>query len=85
MRHVTPARLAELEPLLGRIRDLDDLVEKKTGVFYRKSRAFLHFHEDGDRTFADVRLDGAVFSRLPATTARQQDTLIRKITRALRT
>jgi len=32
------------------------LVEKKRGVFYRKSAAFLHFHEDPTGLYADVRL-----------------------------
>ena len=33
-------------------------IEKSPGVFYRSRRAFLHFHEDGDDIYADVRLDG---------------------------
>ena len=33
---------------------LPGLIEKKRGVFYRKSRAFLHFHEDPKGMFADL-------------------------------
>ena len=31
-------------------------MEKKRGIFYRKSAAFLHFHEDPDGLYADVRM-----------------------------
>ena len=34
------------------------MVEKKRGVFYFKSRAFLHFHEDPKGMFADIREAG---------------------------
>ena len=84
MRHITPARLAAIEPLLERIRLLDGLLEKKTGIFYRKSRAFLHFHEQGDEIFADVRLDGVEFSRLPSTSKGQQEALVVGIEKSLR-
>jgi len=34
------------------------MIEKKRGVFYFKSRSFLHFHEDPAGIFADVKVDG---------------------------
>lgn len=37
-----------------RIRSLPGLVEKKRGVFYRKTRSFLHFHQDPKGMFADI-------------------------------
>ena len=37
-------------------------------MFYRRSAAFLHFHEDPAGFFADVRI-GPGWLRLPATTA----------------
>lgn len=46
MRHATAETIKELEPLLDRLRSLPGLVEKKPGIFYRRSKAFLHFHED---------------------------------------
>ena len=55
MRHVTPDALDQLEPLLERLREIPELREKKRGVFYRKSKAFLHFHEDPAGLFADLR------------------------------
>lgn len=83
VRHVTPAGLDQLEPLLGRLRRLDGLVEKQRGVFYRRSRAFLHFHEDPTGLHADVRLiDG--FERRRVETPAEQDTLVEEVERALR-
>jgi hypothetical protein len=43
-----------VEGLLVELRTLPGLTEKKRGVFYRKSRAFLHFHEDPQGMFADI-------------------------------
>jgi hypothetical protein len=43
-----------VEGLLVELRTLPGLTEKKRGVFYRKSRAFLHFHEDPKGMFADI-------------------------------
>jgi hypothetical protein len=56
MRHITPERLDDLEAMLALLREIPELREKKRGVFYRKSRAFLHFHEDPKGLFADLRL-----------------------------
>lgn len=65
MKHAGPATLDALAPLLEQIRALPGLREPKTGVFYRKSRAFLHFHEDPKGLFADVRDHaGSDFDRL---------------------
>ena len=66
MRHARPEDLDRLEPLLARLRALSGLKEKSRGVFYFKSRAFLHFHADPAGLFADVRDPGggADFIRL---------------------
>jgi hypothetical protein len=65
VKHAGPAALDRLEPLLARIRAQGGLKEKGRGVFYLKSRAFLHFHEDPAGLFADIRaLDAADFERL---------------------
>jgi hypothetical protein len=55
MKHITPGRLDELEALLEELRVIAGLKEKSRGVFYRRSRAFLHFHEDPKGLFADIR------------------------------
>jgi hypothetical protein len=82
MRHARSDALDRLEPLLGRIRDLAVLREKSRGVFYRGATPFLHFHEDPNGLFADLRLGGD-FSRHAVNTAKQQDALLAQITRRL--
>ena len=67
MKHAGPDALDRLEPLIARIRDLPGLVEKTRGTFYRKSRAFLHFHEDPKGLFADIRVVGDDFERVDVT------------------
>jgi hypothetical protein len=70
MRHARDEDLDRLEPLLAELRVLPGLTERKRGTFYRKSRAFLHFHEDPKGLFADVRdaADGD-FERIDVTEA----------------
>lgn len=58
MKHAGTAALDALEPLLAQVRALPGLTERSRGVFYRKGRAFLHFHEDPKGLFADVRDEG---------------------------
>jgi hypothetical protein len=68
VKHAGEAALDQLEPLLARVRALPGLIEKKRGVFYRKSRAFLHFHEDPKGLFGDVRAaDDKDFDRFDVT------------------
>lgn len=68
MKHAGETALNQLEPLLARIRALPGLTEKKRGVFYLKSRAFLHFHEDPVGLFGDVRDEsGKDFDRFDVT------------------
>lgn len=79
MKHAGPDAFARLAPLLAELRARSALREKSRGVFTLRSRAFLHFHADPSGLFADVRLDGADFTRLPATTGREQARLLRRI------
>ena len=68
MKHATAAALDLLEPLLAQVRALEGLKETSRGVFYLRSRAFLHFHEDPKGLFADVRdADGSDFDRIDVT------------------
>lgn len=57
MKHAGPEALDALEDLIAEIRKLGALTEKGRGVFYRGSRAALHFHEDPAGLFADFRGD----------------------------
>jgi hypothetical protein len=76
MKHAGAGTLAALEPLLRKIRQQPSLVERTPGSFYRKSKAYLHFHEDPAGTFADVKLDGDEFTRVRASTAPEQAALL---------
>jgi len=77
MKHATPAALDALEPLLADLRGLAGLVEKSRGVFYRKGRAFLHFHEDPKGLFGDVRdAAGVDFDRIDVTDAAGRQRLL---------
>jgi hypothetical protein len=79
VRHITVERLTTIDALLERIRGLDGLVERKPGIFYRRSRAFLHFHEHGDDVFADVKLGGDGFERHKVTTAAEQNAFFQRV------
>ena len=84
MKHASPTSLAQLEPLLARIRTLAGLVERKPGIFYRRSSAFLHFHEDAAGLFADAKLEGMEFERMPVSTAAQREVFWRALSAACR-
>lgn len=55
MKHAQDAALDRLNDLLELLRQRPLLQERKRGVFYRGSRAFLHFHQDPSGLYADVR------------------------------
>jgi len=53
-------------------------------VLYRRSKAFLHFHEDPEGLFVNVRLHvDEPFTRLPVTTSLKRSALVSDIKRAL--
>lgn len=83
MRHV---RESDLERLAAFLADLDAICAKnpalkarKKGVYYMKSKAFLHFHEDAGELFADVKLDGIAFDRFNVSRRNDQHQLLRAI------
>jgi hypothetical protein len=78
VKHAGPNAIAELEPLLKELRTAPGVVEKKPGVFYRKSRAFLHFHEDSTGLYADVR-EGHDFGRHRVQTKVERATFLRLV------
>ena len=85
MKHAGAAALEEIGPLLAEIRKRPHLREKSPGSFYAKSKAYLHFHEDPAGMFADVKLDFVEFTRMRATTAKEQKALLAKIDKSLAT
>ena len=84
MKHASPTALETLAPLLSKLRRVAGLVEKSPGVFYLRSRAFLHFHEDPAGMFADAKLDLADFQRFRVSTSMEQAALLRAVTETLR-
>jgi hypothetical protein len=81
VRHTRAQALNELEPFLERLRAVPGLVEMNRGVFYVRSKAFLHFHEDPSGLHADVRL-GPEFSRFRVETQEERDDLLTRIEEA---
>jgi len=79
MKHAGSATLDSLRELLAGLRALPGLIEKKPGIFYVKSRAYLHFHEDPAGVFADARLSGDEFERFPVNTKREQESLLKSV------
>ena len=82
MKHATAAALDRLEPLLAELREVPGLREKSRGVFYRKSAAYLHFHEDRAGLFADIRRADGEFDRHRVETDDER-TLFIRVARAI--
>lgn len=78
MKHAGPDALDTLAGLLEEIRRHEGLREAKRGIFYRKSSAFLHFHEDPAGMFADLKV-GDDYQRFAVNTAGERRTLLRRI------
>jgi hypothetical protein len=78
MKHATAAALDRLTGLIADIGQFELVREKSRGVFYLRSKAFLHFHEDPAGLFADVRT-GSDWQRLPVNTKADQAKLLRLV------
>jgi hypothetical protein len=83
VRHVSAAGLDVLDDVLRQLRAVPGLTEKKRGVFYRGSRAFLHFHEDPSGLYADIRVD-VDFERMRVTTKAERKRLLSLVRAATR-
>jgi hypothetical protein len=78
VKHAGPAALDRLEPLLAELRGIDGLTERSRGIFYRRSDAFLHFHEDPTGLYADLKV-GTTFERQRATDPAEQAALLARV------
>ena len=78
MKHATTSGLGRIEQLLTEIRTFKGLREKSPGVFYFRTKAFLHFHEDPAGIFADLRAVSN-WERMPVNAKNEQARLLRKI------
>ncbi|HWF09403.1 MAG TPA: hypothetical protein VG297_13130 [Bryobacteraceae bacterium] len=76
MKHIGQTALDSIEPLLADLRKIEGLTERKRGLFYRKSAAFLHFHEDPAGIFADIR-SGGEWLRMAVNTPVERGKLLR--------
>jgi hypothetical protein len=82
MKHAGAKALQGLSDLLDQIRQRQGLKERKLGIFYRKSKSFLHFHEDQAGIFADLT-EGDTFDRYPVNSAKDRRALLAAIDRIL--
>jgi hypothetical protein len=85
MRHAGTDTLQQLKDLLVELRQRTLLKEKSPGIFYVKSIAFLHFHDDPSGIFADVKLDQQNYSRHRVSTRTEWTALLKKVDRSLAT
>ena len=83
MRHASPATLDALEPLLAEIRQVEGIVERKRGIWYHRSRAFLHFHEDPAGLLRGLE-DRRRLRALPRRDGRERRALLARVRRAVR-
>jgi hypothetical protein len=81
VKHAGPETLDALADLVASVR-ARGLKEPRPGIFYRKGKAWLHFHEDKAGLFADIRL-GAEWERFRVSDAAEQANLLRLIDRSL--
>jgi len=82
MKHAGPAALDSIEDVLAAVRRHVQLRERSRGSFYVKSSAFLHFHEDPEGMFADLK-EGGDFVRYRINTAAEKRRLLVSVARAL--
>ena len=78
MKHAGSDALDSIEPMLEQIRRVPGLTERSRGVFYKRSKAFLHFHEDPSGMHADVRFDDD-FERYRVETSAEQEALLERL------
>ena len=86
MKHAGTTTLVLLAPLLDSIRREAGaaLVERKSGTFYRRGAAFLHFHEDPAGLFADLKQDDGTWQRFEIGLPAQHAVLLRAVAARLR-
>jgi len=83
MKHAGPDALDSIEPLLAAARELPALAERKRGIFYRTSVAWLHFHEDPAGIFADLKTARG-WTRLRVSTASERRRFLAALRRSVR-
>ena len=84
MKHSGSQALGALASLREQLRSIPGLNERKPGIFYRGSVAFLHFHEDAAGLFADAKIDGSTFKRVAVSTERERLALVKLVESSIR-
>jgi hypothetical protein len=82
MKHATAEDLIPIAGLLDKIRREKRIKERKSGIFYRRGKAFLHFHEDPRGLCADIRGPDD-WERIAVTDRRGQALLLAKMSQLL--
>ena len=78
MKHASNQSLSPIKSFLNTIRKFKELKEKKLGIFYKDSIAFLHFHEDPKGLFADLKIANK-WKRFRVNTQAEQTILLKRI------
>ncbi len=78
MSRPAPETFDYIEPLLRRLRGVEGLTEKSRGVFYIKSKAFLHFHGHPGAAVADLKMRDD-WDRFPINSKRDQSALLKLV------
>lgn len=79
MKYATTSTLESLTPILDALRELPALQEWRPGIFYLRSSALLHFHEDAADLFADAEFHACDFEPLPVNTLDEQAALLLRV------
>ena len=79
MAHARPDQLETLQDTLDAVRAWPRIKEKSRNVFYLGTKAFLHFHSDGTRLWADVKRPDGEWTELGATTKLERGRLLKQI------
>jgi hypothetical protein len=82
MKHASQSTLDILDDLLQKLRLIVVLREKSRGVFYFRSKPFLHFHEDPLGLFADLKV-GDDFDRFAVDTQAESVKLLKAVHKQL--
>jgi hypothetical protein len=82
MKHAGPTALEALGDVIAAVRARAGVREARSGIFYRKGKAWLHFHEDKTGLFADLRA-GADWERFRVSNTDERAVLLVAIDRAL--
>ena len=83
MKALKTSTLNSLNPLLAVLRAHPALREVRPAEFALDDKDFVHFHEDSDGVFADVRLKEVGRVHMPVSSAAQQAEFLERIDRTL--